>query len=169
MRNLVIVLVTVCTAAQVLAQSTVDSSRACFESGLQKAPDECLITVIMNDSTRVHGIFPILMNTPSALYLRPVVGQVVQGGVFVPYSRISSITYTKPSPIRYGVVLAALGAGAWAGAAIGVALAPQSRGFLDFPDITCGVIGGIIGGLAGAALGDQLSKGLKTTVTIRCP
>ncbi len=169
MRIFYTLLVTAGMAIPVVAQPPIDSSSRCFETLLQKIPDDCPLTVIMNDSSRMRCTLPIVLRTPSALYLRPIVGKDIGSSVFVPFSRINSITYAKPSPMRYGVVLLGLGAGAWAGAAIGVASAPESKGFLDFPQIPCGIIGGIIGGLVGAALGDQLSKGLKTTVIIRCP
>ena len=155
-------------AGAISAASPQSAGVRCLDRVAREVQSGDSVTVVLNDSRVVRGNDVIVDSASSILFVRPVVGSGAGGRMAISLDRIATITYTKPSPVRFGFVLLGLGVGAFAGAAAGTALAPGDEDFEPSAAITSGLAGAIIGGLIGTAGGWEVGKQFRVTVTLKC-
>lgn len=122
------------------------------------------VTVIKVDDTVVKGVYPTVVTAASALCMRSIKTQD-ESRVMIPFADIDRVAYRKQ--VHVFVFIGFL-AGAAGGAAVGVALAPASHGFMDMPEVGTGLIGGLIGGVIGGGAGALIDRKMTRTVTNRC-
>jgi len=163
----------VCSALWVCGPKSAVGARGdigpdCFRRAEKDLHPRDSFTVVTVDSTVIFGTQAMFMASPATLYMRPLVDSTPGAGITLPFDKISTITFTKPSPARGWLVLAGLGVGAAIGGWIGAELAPEPEHWLEFPQVVWGTVGAVVGGGAGAVVAWKCGKHMKVTVTVRC-
>lgn len=166
--SVVLVILTASVAALDLSIHNKSEKTNCFarlENDLKFGDS---LTVFTQDNSVIKGSNAIVNLSSSLLYMKKLTNTRVPSSVTIPLNDINRITYRKPAKGRGGLLFVGFLVGAVAGGAIGVAVAPEPSGFLDFTELQYRVIGGLIGGLFGAVGGHELGKNMKTKVTLSC-
>ena len=158
MRTLLMTAFLTCLAVNITAGG-------CFDQIEKKIPAGDTITVFTTDSALIRGTLPSVMAAASMLHIKSVDDSGFPRRMVIPISKIDRISYDKPCRIY---TLVGLAAGITAGIFAGAALAPEPSGWLDFPEVYCGMVGAFVGGVIGAGIGAEIDKSLTLTVNLKC-
>ena len=145
------------------ADSRKAATKDCFQRAVKDKRIGDSITVVTNDSLVIRGNHPVFNTTSSILYMRQVTDVGAASHVTIPYSRISRISYQKPSGFRWILTVTGYCIGGVAGGMAGASLEDDG-----WDKIGAGFAGGLIGGVIGAAVGHNIGKSFTSEVTLKC-
>jgi hypothetical protein len=154
----------------VLCETHSQAIPSCFASLSQETVVGDSITLTTSDNTVIRGVRPIVIPGSLTMHLWRVADSGTVSSELIPFDRIGSITYRKPSGARGVVTLMGLGIGCFAGVVTTALISEGSIDFdsMDFASLGAVFAGGMVGAVVGAVGGNAIGKRITVKVTLEC-